>query len=205
MGLESLAYLAQIVTAFFVAVSLVYLGPQVRQNARAQQAENYGRALGRVAAMQARLSEYVALSSMFSRAIVDPPRTPIETVTPHAGMWSAPMYVGRSRAGIRTSLTTSPMDRSRNLSAGRSPPPVDQSVFLSPVRLPRLLETGSRLIGAALPFSPPLAGAAGRQLCSKAHHPIEALPSLPERDEDVGVAFEPRAIRPEVQPLAVTR
>jgi hypothetical protein len=48
------------------------LGAQVRQNARAQQAENYGRALDRVAAMQARLSENVALSSMFSRAIVDP-------------------------------------------------------------------------------------------------------------------------------------
>jgi hypothetical protein len=81
-GLESLAFLAQIVTAFFVAVSLT--GSQVRQNARAQQAENYGRALDRVAAMQARLSENVTLSSMFSRAIVDPSRAPVETVASHA-------------------------------------------------------------------------------------------------------------------------
>jgi len=71
-NLESLANLGEIVGAIAVVVSLVYLAVQVRQNTRAQQTENFSRALDRVAAMQATLSQDPETSVIFSKGVADP-------------------------------------------------------------------------------------------------------------------------------------
>jgi len=72
MNLESLANLGEIIGAIAVVVSLIYLAVQVRQNTRAQQAENFSRALDRVAAMQATLSRDPDISVIFSKGVSDP-------------------------------------------------------------------------------------------------------------------------------------
>ncbi len=78
-NLESLANLGEIIGAVAVVVSLVYLAVQVRQNTRAQQTENFSRALDRVAAMQATLSQDPATSVIFSKGVADPSKlTPKE-------------------------------------------------------------------------------------------------------------------------------
>lgn len=71
-NLESLANLGEIIGAIAVVVSLVYLAVQVRQNTRAQQTENFSRALDRIAAMQATLSQDPATSVIFSKGVADP-------------------------------------------------------------------------------------------------------------------------------------
>ena len=71
-NLESLANLGEIISAIAVVVSLVYLAVQVRQNTRAQQTENFSRALDRIAAMQATLSQDPAMSVIFSKGVADP-------------------------------------------------------------------------------------------------------------------------------------
>jgi len=70
-NLESLAYLSEIIGAVAVVVSLVYLARQVRQNTKAQQTENFSRALDRVAAMQSLLSQDTATSVIFSKGVAD--------------------------------------------------------------------------------------------------------------------------------------
>ena len=70
--LESLANLGEIIGAIAVVVSLIYLAVQVRQNTRAQQTENFSRALDRVAAMQATLSQDPDMSVIFSKGVSDP-------------------------------------------------------------------------------------------------------------------------------------
>lgn len=71
-NLESLANLGEIIGAIAVVVSLVYLAVQVRQNTRAQQTENFSRALDRVATMQASLSQDPEISAIFSKGVSDP-------------------------------------------------------------------------------------------------------------------------------------
>ena len=70
--LESLANLGEIIGAITVVVSLIYLAVQVRQNTQAQQTENFSRALDRVAAIQATLSQDPETSVIFSRGVSDP-------------------------------------------------------------------------------------------------------------------------------------
>ena len=53
-------------------VSLIYLAVQVRQNTQAQQTENFSRALDRVAAIQASLSQDPETSVIFSKGVSDP-------------------------------------------------------------------------------------------------------------------------------------
>lgn len=72
MDLESLANLGEVVGAAAVVVSLIYLAIQVRQNTRAQQTENFSRALDRVAAMQASLSQDSETAVIFSKGVLDP-------------------------------------------------------------------------------------------------------------------------------------
>lgn len=71
-NLESLANLGEIIGAITVVVSLIYLAVQVRQNTRAQQTENFSRALDRVAAIQATLSQDPDVSIIFSKGVSDP-------------------------------------------------------------------------------------------------------------------------------------
>lgn len=70
--LESLANLGEIIGAIAVVVSLIYLAVQVRQNTQAQHTENFSRALDRVAAMQATLSQDPETSVIFSRGVLEP-------------------------------------------------------------------------------------------------------------------------------------
>ncbi len=70
--LESLAYVGEIIGAIAVVVSLIYLAVQVRQNTQAQRTENFSRALDRVAAMQAALSQDSEASVIFSKGVADP-------------------------------------------------------------------------------------------------------------------------------------
>ena len=69
--LESLANLGEIIGAAAVVISLVYLAVQVRQNTQAQRTENFSRALDRVAAMQAALSQNLETSVIFSKGVAD--------------------------------------------------------------------------------------------------------------------------------------
>lgn len=71
-NLESLANLGEIIGAIAVVVSLLYVAIQVRQNTQAQQTENFSRALDRVAAMQATLSQDPETSVIFSKGVLDP-------------------------------------------------------------------------------------------------------------------------------------
>ena len=71
-NLESLANLGEIIGAITVVVSLIYLAVQVRQNTQAQQTENFSRALDRVAAIQATLSQDPETSVIFSKGVSDP-------------------------------------------------------------------------------------------------------------------------------------
>lgn len=69
--LESLANLGEIIGAIAVVVSLIYLAVQVRQNTRAQRTENFSRALDRVAAMQANLSQDSETAVIFSKGVMN--------------------------------------------------------------------------------------------------------------------------------------
>ena len=71
-NLESLANLGEVIGAIGVVVSLLYLAVQVRQNTQAQQTENFSRALDRVAAIQAALSQDAGTSVVFSKGVSDP-------------------------------------------------------------------------------------------------------------------------------------
>ena len=70
--LESLANLGEIIGAIAVVVSLIYLAVQVRQNTQAQRTENFSRALDRVAAMQANLSQDSESAVSFAKGVEDP-------------------------------------------------------------------------------------------------------------------------------------
>jgi len=70
--LESLANLGEIIGAIAVVVSLIYLAVQVRQNTKAQRTENFSRALDRVAAMQAALSQDSDTAVIFAKGVADP-------------------------------------------------------------------------------------------------------------------------------------
>ena len=70
--LESLANLGEIIGAIAVVVSLIYLAVQVRQNTQAQRTENFSRALDRVAAMQASLSQDSDAAVVFAKGVADP-------------------------------------------------------------------------------------------------------------------------------------
>ena len=72
MTLESFAYIAEIVGAVAVVVSLIYLALQVRQATDAQRTENYGRALERLSSMQAGFMQDSHTASIFSKGAVDP-------------------------------------------------------------------------------------------------------------------------------------
>ena len=72
--LESLANLGEIVGAIAVVVSLIYLAVQVRQNTKAQRTENFSRALDRVAAMQANLTQDGDTAVILSKGIVELPK-----------------------------------------------------------------------------------------------------------------------------------
>jgi hypothetical protein len=71
MDLQALANLGEVVGAVAVVASLLYLAVQVRQGTKAQQTENYARALDRISAMQSRLSQDSEVSSIFSRGAQD--------------------------------------------------------------------------------------------------------------------------------------
>ena len=79
--LQYLANLAEVAGGVVVILSLIYLAIQVRQNTEAQRAENYSRALDRLAAMQSMLSQDSELSLIFSKAVLDTSKlTPQERV-----------------------------------------------------------------------------------------------------------------------------
>jgi len=71
VNLESFAYLAEIVGAIAVVVSLIYLAVQVRQSNRAQSTENYARALERFAQFQANLTHNAEFAIIFSKGVED--------------------------------------------------------------------------------------------------------------------------------------
>lgn len=71
IDLESLAYLGEVVGAAAVVASLLYLALQVRQSSKAQRTENYARALERVSAFQAVLSQDSDLARIFAKGVQD--------------------------------------------------------------------------------------------------------------------------------------
>lgn len=70
--LQSLASLGEIIGAVAVVVSLIYLAVQVRQSTQAQRAENFSRALDRIAAIQAALSQDTDAAVTFAKGVSDP-------------------------------------------------------------------------------------------------------------------------------------
>jgi len=71
IDLQSLANLGEVVGAAAVVASLLYLAVQLRQATKAQQTENYARAMERVSAMQSVLSHDGELSHIFARGVQD--------------------------------------------------------------------------------------------------------------------------------------
>lgn len=71
MDMQALANLGQFLGGVAVIGSLVYLALQVRQNTRSIRAENYARALDRIAALQSELSRDSQFSRIFSIGVVD--------------------------------------------------------------------------------------------------------------------------------------
>jgi hypothetical protein len=72
LNLETLGNLGEFISGVVVIISLIYLALQVRHNTRSIRAENYGRALERVSAMQSRLSQDGDFCALFNRALSDP-------------------------------------------------------------------------------------------------------------------------------------
>ena len=71
IDLQSLANLGEVIGAAAVVASLLYLALQVRQTSRAQRTENYARALERVSAFQAVLSQDSDLARIFAKGVWD--------------------------------------------------------------------------------------------------------------------------------------
>jgi len=71
IDLQSLANLGEVIGAAAVVASLLYLALQVRQNSKAQRTENYARALERVSAFQAVLSQDNDLARIFAKGVWD--------------------------------------------------------------------------------------------------------------------------------------
>ncbi len=71
MDLQSLANLGEVVGAVAVVASLLYLAVQVRQSTKAQQTENYARAVDRISSMQATLSQDSEVSRIFATGVED--------------------------------------------------------------------------------------------------------------------------------------
>lgn len=74
MDLDTLSKLGEFVGGFFVVISLVYLAYQVRQNTRSLRAENYGRVLDRMSALQSAISADADLNRVFTIGAEDPAR-----------------------------------------------------------------------------------------------------------------------------------
>jgi len=71
IDLQSLAQIGEVIGAAAVVASLLYLALQVRQNSKAQRTENYARALERVSAFQAVLSQNNDLALIFAKGVWD--------------------------------------------------------------------------------------------------------------------------------------
>ena len=71
IDLQSLAYLGEVIGAAAVVASLLYLALQVRHSSKAQRTENYARALERVSAFQAVLSQDSDLARIFAKGVRD--------------------------------------------------------------------------------------------------------------------------------------
>jgi hypothetical protein len=71
IDLQSLANLGEVIGAAAVVASLLYLALQVRQSSKAQRTQNYARALERVSAFQAVLSQDGELARIFSKGVRD--------------------------------------------------------------------------------------------------------------------------------------
>jgi len=71
VDLQSLAQIGEVIGAAAVVASLLYLALQVRQHSKAQRTENYARALERVSAFQAVLSQNSDLTRIFAKGVWD--------------------------------------------------------------------------------------------------------------------------------------
>jgi hypothetical protein len=71
MDWQAIGAIGEMLAAAGVILTLVYLAAQIRQNTRSQRAENFGRALDRVATLQGRLSENAELSDILLRGAAD--------------------------------------------------------------------------------------------------------------------------------------
>ena len=71
MDWDALGAIGELLAAVGVIISLVYLALQISQNTRSQHSENYGRAVDRVTALQARLSENAELADILLRGVQD--------------------------------------------------------------------------------------------------------------------------------------
>lgn len=72
MGLQDLANAAEVVSGVVVAITLIYLVIQIRQNTASIRAENFARALDRVSAMQSALFENGELARLQAQGSLDP-------------------------------------------------------------------------------------------------------------------------------------
>jgi len=66
-----LANLGEFLSGVAVVVSLIYLSLQIRQNTRSQSTESYARALDRIAALQARMSQTGEFSDILIKGTID--------------------------------------------------------------------------------------------------------------------------------------
>lgn len=78
MSAATLQALGVAVSVVAVTLSLLNLAFQVRQQTRTLRSQNYAHALGRLAAVQARLSGDAALANLFARGTRDPTALSVE-------------------------------------------------------------------------------------------------------------------------------
>jgi hypothetical protein len=71
MNWEAIGAVGEVLGAIGVITTLVYLAVQIRQNTESQRTDSYARALDRVTALQARMSENSAFASILLRGVTD--------------------------------------------------------------------------------------------------------------------------------------
>jgi hypothetical protein len=72
MNLQLMAQVADLLGAFAIIVSLVYVALQVKQNTLSIRAENYAHALDRVSEMQSKLAQNPEITRMMTVGLADP-------------------------------------------------------------------------------------------------------------------------------------
>jgi hypothetical protein len=79
MNLQLMAQVTDLLGAFAIIVSLVYVALQVKQNTLSIRAENYAHALDRVSKMQSKLAQNPEITRTMTVGLADPLALPRPT------------------------------------------------------------------------------------------------------------------------------